>query len=136
MQYSLKIGNFKSGGARGLDPPLQNKKPTTQSDDFLANLCVKLCEASFFNNVILAEQEHSEDSYQVLGKQSQYQELCGSSKLMTRRRLRPVGVGGGGGLPGGLRDIKGMAGISRKRRSCLEKHRCTADWLHRRVTSG
>lgn len=45
-----------------------------------------------FHSVILVDHEHSEDSYcyQIITKQSQYQELHGSSKLMTKITLRLV----------------------------------------------
>lgn len=95
--------NFKYG-VHGLDPPLQNKKEAYNTVrrwlvKFLSETLVLPSTVSSgapqFYNVILVDQEHSEDSccYQIMAKQSQYQEPHGSSKLMTKIRLRLVGGG-------------------------------------------
>lgn len=96
--------NFKYG-VHGLDPPLQNKKEAYNTIrqwlvKFLSETLVLSSTVSSgapqFYNVILVDQEHREDSYcyQIMAKQSQYQEPDGSSKLMTKIRLRLVGGGG------------------------------------------
>lgn len=93
--------NFKYG-VHGLGPPLQNKKEAYNtvrrwlvkfpSETLVLSGTVSSGAPQFYN-VTLVHQEHSEDSYcyQIMAKQSQYQEPHGSSKLMTKIRLRLVG---------------------------------------------